>query len=107
MSNDLLGQLQQLGELVAAEKKEYEAANDAWWDSLTEKEREDAFYAVVKRIYKGDVVDRGSFRYVLYEIFGFGMHMYGRGMDCGYMYIHNAIAEGEKTDDEVHNNQTR
>ncbi len=71
--------------------KEYEAKNEAWWNSLTEAEREDAFYAVVKRIYQGEIIDRGSYRYVLYEVFGFGPGMYAQGMDCGYLELHNAI----------------
>ena len=31
-------------------KAKYEAENDEWWESLTEKEREDAFYAVRKAL---------------------------------------------------------
>ena len=49
-----------------------------------------------KRIYKAELVDRGSYRDALYDVFGFDMHMYGRGMDCGYMNIHNAIHIGEE-----------
>jgi len=71
----------------------YEEENDIWWDSLTQKEREDAFYAVVKRIYKAELEDKGSYRYALYDVFGFDGSMYVRGMDCGYMAIHNAICE--------------
>ena len=70
--------------------------NDAWWNGLSEEEREEAFYAVCKRIYKAELVDRGSYRDALYDVFGFDMHMYGRGMDCGYMNIHNAIHIGEE-----------
>ena len=65
--------------------------NDAWWNGLTEEEREDACYAVIKRMYKAEVVDHGSYRYALYDVFGFDPGMYGRGMDCGYMKIHNII----------------
>ena len=75
---------------------EREAENDAWWNGLTEKEREDAFYAVCKRIHKGDLVDNGSYRYVLYDTFGFDHGMYVDGMNCGYMAIHNAIFDGEE-----------
>lgn len=68
--------------------------NTEWWNSLTEKEREDAFYAVVSRIYQSDVKDRGSYRYTLYDVFGFDPSMYIRGMDCGYMELHNIISDG-------------
>lgn len=48
-----------------------------------------------KRIHKGDIVDNGSYRYVLYDTFGFDHGMYVDGMNCGYMAIHNAIFDGE------------
>lgn len=64
---------------------------DAWWDSLSQEEREDAFYSVVKRIYQGEVIERGTYRYVLYDVFGFDGGMYVPGMNCGFMHIHNCI----------------
>jgi hypothetical protein len=95
MDNKILETLSELGKLYEESSRAYEAENDAWWNNLSEKEREDAFYAVVKRIYKGEIVEKGSYRYVLYDVFGFDFHMYARGMDCGYMYLHNAIFDGE------------
>ena len=94
MSDDkkeLLEGLQELREAQEKCREDYEAKNDAWWKGLTEEEREDAFYAVIKRMYKAEVVDRGTYRYALYDVFGFDPGMYGRGMDCGYMNIHNMI----------------
>lgn len=88
---EALAVLARISENMAAEQKEYEAANDAWWEGLTQQEREDAFYAVVKRIFKGEIEDQGTYRYVLYDVFGFDGSMYARGMDCGYMTLHNAI----------------
>jgi len=86
--------LADFGEAWEAAFLEYETKNDAWWNSLTEEEREDAFYAVVKRIYKGDVEQKGTYRWVLYDVFGFDPGMYGRGMDCGYLNLHNIIFDG-------------
>lgn len=80
---------------IEEEKKDYEAKNDKWWNNLTETEREEAFYAVCKRIRKADIEDKGSYRYALYDVFGFDLSMYGRGMDCGYMDIHNSIFDSE------------
>lgn len=86
--------LSELSELQVACQEEYEAKNDAWWNGLTENEREEAFYAVCKRIYQADLIDRGSFRWALYDVFGFGPGMYAPGMDCGYMSIHNTLYDG-------------
>jgi len=73
---------------------QYEGETRAWWDGLSEKEREDAFYMVCKLIHKGDVEEQGSYRHVLYHTLGFDMAMYGQGMECGYMDIHNLIHDG-------------
>jgi hypothetical protein len=91
--------LQELSDISQEFQKAYkqrEEENDAWWEGLTEQERQDAFYAVCKRIHKGDLKDNGSYRYVLYDTFGFDHGMYVDGMNCGYMAIHNAIFDGEQ-----------
>lgn len=88
---ELFEGLDQLREAQQKAHAEYEAKNDAWWNGLTEEEREDAFYAVIKRMYKAEVQDRGTYRWALYNVFGFDPGMYGRGMDCGYMALHNMI----------------
>ena len=91
-----LDALAELSQEMEKHRKQYEADNDAWWNGLSEKEREDAFYAVCKRIWKADGIDNGSYRYGLYDVFGFDPGMYKAGMDCGYMAIHNAIFDGEE-----------
>ena len=85
-----------IGKKMNEAAAEYEKKNDEWWNSLSIEEREDAFYAVVKRIYQGEIVERGSYRYVLYEVFGFGPEAYGLGMECGYLELHNAIYTHEE-----------
>lgn len=98
MDEDKEKALQELSDISQEFEKAYkqrDEENDAWWNGLTEKEREDAFYAVCKRIHEGDVVKGGSYRYVLYDVFGFDPGMYVDGMNCGYMAIHNSICDGE------------
>lgn len=77
------------------EHRERTVREDAeWWEGLSEDDRLRAFRCVCSRIYDGDVRKRGSYRYVLYETFGFGPEAYSDGMDCGYMSIHNLIWQG-------------
>ena len=92
--NAALDKLAELGQEMDIWRKEYEEKTDAWWNGLTEKEREDAFYSVIKRMYQAEVQDRGTYRYALYDVFGFDGGMYGAGMDCGYMAMHNIIYDG-------------
>ena len=90
-----LDTLAEIGQEMEKHREQYEADNDAWWNGLSEKEREDAFYAVCKRIHKAELQDKGTYRYGLYDVFGFDPGMYKAGMDCGYMALHNAISDGE------------
>jgi hypothetical protein len=94
--NKFLETMAEIGQEMEKARDEYEKQNEAWWNGLSEQEREDAFYAVCKRIWQADGIDNGTYRYALYEVFGFDPGMYGRGMDCGYMAIHNAIFDGEE-----------
>lgn len=88
---------QELSKAMQEAQEIYEQEAEDFWNNLSYEDKLRAFYAVSKRIHKGDVEDKGSYRYVLYEIFGFEMESYGIGMDCGYMDIHNSI----RTPDEI------
>jgi hypothetical protein len=70
---------------------------DAFWNGLSYEDRLKAFHSVCKRIHKGDVVDRGSYRHVLYQVFGFDKDSYVVGIDCGYLKIHNSIMTDEES----------
>jgi hypothetical protein len=87
--------LSDIGQEMEKSKVAYEAKNDAWWNALSETEREEAFYAVCKRLFQGEIKERGTYRYVLYNVFGFDAGMYVAGMECGFMALHNAIFDGD------------
>ena len=91
IKEELYDDISKLSQLMEESRIQYEAENDAWWNGLTEQERQDAFYAVCKRIHQAELIDKGSYRYALYDVFGFDEGMYRKGMYCGYMNIHNAI----------------
>ena len=74
------------------EDKEKEYAS--WWEGLTEDEREKAFFSVTKLIHKAEIKDEGSYRYAMYDVFGFSSSMYETGMHSGYFDIHNLIHTG-------------
>lgn len=89
----LFAALQEFDELEQQYVSEYEQKNDEWWNGLTEDEREDAFYAVCKRMFEARVKDNRSYRGTLYDKFGFGPHMYRAGMECGFFALHNMLHE--------------
>jgi len=65
-----------------------------WWENLSYEDKLKAFRCICRRIYQGDVKDKGTYRFVLYNTFGFDLDAYADGMDCGYMTIHNLIWAG-------------
>jgi|APFre7841882654_1041346.scaffolds.fasta_scaffold24592_5 hypothetical protein len=94
----LLKALDSLSESLIENSKDYEKGCNDWWSSLSYNERLMAFYSVCKRIHKGDIEERRSYRGVIYDVFKFGPDAYSTGMDCGYMDIHNYIIKGIEAD---------
>lgn len=88
-----LQELADLGESYRKAMKEIEAIQEEYWNSFTSDQQIDLFCSVVRRIYQGEIVDKGSYRHVLYTSFGFGPEAYALALDAGYMSIHNAITD--------------
>ena len=89
-----LEELSDFSQVMEDQRLRLESKIESWWDNLTEQEREWAFYSVCKRICKAELKDKGTYRYALYDVFGFDANMYMQGMDCGYMALHNVIGDG-------------
>lgn len=70
---------------------EIEKEQEEYWNSLTEEQRLKAFCAVSRRIHEGEIEKKGSYRYVLYDVFGFGPEAYAQAQMAGYLAIHNSI----------------
>jgi ABC-type Fe3+-citrate transport system substrate-binding protein len=101
--SDLLKSLVDVSKYEEEYRLKYEAEVNSWWESLPQNQREFAFYAVVSRIYKAEIVEHKSYRGVLYDTFGFDPGFYMDGMNCGYMTLHNSIYTAE----EMHNLRDR
>lgn len=69
----------------------FEQEEEQFWDQFDKEEQLLVFCAVMRRLYKGDVLDRGSYRHVLYEVFGFDVSSYMRAQFAGYLDIHNLL----------------
>lgn len=83
--------LRKIGDAVNESMRNFGSQANAYWDSLPYEQKLFAFYSVCKRIHEGDIEDQGSYRYVLYDVFGFDLDAYIVGMECGYLDIHNSI----------------
>jgi ABC-type Fe3+-citrate transport system substrate-binding protein len=91
--SEFLDKMAALGEQQELYMLKHEAEVEAWWKALSQEERERAFYAVVSRIFQAEIVEKRSYRGVLYDVFGFDASMYINGMECGYMTIHNSLID--------------
>jgi hypothetical protein len=91
MTEDFLRTFSELAEEQEKAEKHLNAEMDEWWNSMSKEDQMKAFYSVMKRLVDGELVQKGSYRYVLYEVFGFGSESYMLGMMCGYMELHNSI----------------
>lgn len=89
--NEFIKAMEELGDIIDEDLKEFDNETNAWWNSLSYEDRLRAFYVVTKKIHEGDLKIRGSYRKVLYEIFDFKPDAYMIGMASGYMDIHNSI----------------
>lgn len=87
-------EMEEIGKVMEKAAAAYDADCDEFWMNLTYEEQLKVFHSVCKRIYKGDVVDKRSYRGVLYDVFGFQEDSYITGIDCGYINIHNYIQDG-------------
>ena len=87
----LMDTLTELGELQEDIEKQTEREMDEWWNAMSKDDQMKAFYSVVKRLVDGELEQKGSYRYVLYDVFGFEPESYMLGMMCGFMSLHNSI----------------
>lgn len=98
--DEKMEQFHQASQTIAKEMDAVRIAQDeqaeSFWNSLSYEDKCNAFHAVVSKIFEGEIKEKGTYRYVLYDIFGFGPDMYVRGMNCGFMALHNSILTDEE-----------
>jgi hypothetical protein len=62
-----------------------------FWNSLTQDQQLLAFCEVVSRLVQGELVDKKSYRGVLYDTFEFGIDSYVTAQISGFLELHNSI----------------
>lgn len=75
-------------------QQRFAAETEQFWGEMSYEDQLKCFHYVCSKIHQGDVIEQGSYRYVLYDVFGFDMDSYGLGMEAGYLDIHNLISSG-------------
>ena len=80
-------------------EQELEEDHDKFWNSLSKDDQLKAFCSVIRRLHKAEIEEHGTYRYTLYNVFGFGAESYVEAQVSGFMAIHNAIWDGERLGD--------
>jgi len=93
--------LKDIGRVFNTALEQIKQKSENYWNSLTKEQQLDAFCAISRRIYRGEIEQQGSYRYVLYQVFGFDEGAYVQAQDAGYLAIHNSIYAGQNPDDHV------
>jgi len=97
MDNEELTQaLIEISDIQKEIETHYKDECEDYWASLSEEEKLKVFYSVISRVVQGELKNKGSYRHVLYEVFGFGPEAYVIGMECGFLDLHNSIFTSEE-----------
>lgn len=91
----------ELSEQYCKAADDYQASAMELWNSLPYDDRLKLFCAVCGLIYEGDIKRKGTYRYVLYDVCGFGPDAYATAQHAGYLSIHNAIFDSEHIDEAI------
>lgn len=89
--NTLLKAFEEFSNIFQEAMNLVEKDSEDFWNSLSKEDQLRVFCAVSRRIYQGEIVDQGSYRHVLYGVFGFGPEAYASAQMARYLEIHNAI----------------
>jgi hypothetical protein len=87
-------EMEELRKIYKESQEKYKKEVDSFWESLSYDDKLKAFSYVISKVYDADVVDRGSYRWCLYDKFGFQEDSYMIGMDAKYLELHNIIYDG-------------
>ena len=91
-----LQEMSEISQRFEAAMKAEEEHQEQYWNSLSKEQQLMVFCAISRRIFDGEIKQGGSYRYVLYDVFGFGPEAYVPAQCAGYLSIHNAIYTSEQ-----------
>jgi len=96
--NDYLNSQEYLDLLdqIELSNSEYKIKAKEFFDNLSYDDQLLVFSHVIATLYQGQIIDKGSYRHILYNSFGFDKDSYALGMDCGLLELHNSIYSREE-----------
>jgi hypothetical protein len=95
--------LEELSEVFNTTMEEIEKESENFWNSFSKDDQLKLFCAVSRRIFEGELKQKGSYRYILYNIFGFDTSAYAQAQCARYIDIHNAIYDKPSLQEKIKN----
>jgi hypothetical protein len=99
MMNEIQTVLETLNEdipLFREKMAQEEKQSEEFWNSLSKEQQVQAFCAVMRRLYKGEIEENRTYRGMLYDVFEFGPESYVVAQISGFLTIHNCIWTGSE-----------
>jgi hypothetical protein len=90
-NSPILDELAKLSQEQESWENKYDRESKELWESLDEDSQLKLFYWVVKNITEGELIDKGTYRWILYEKFKFNEQAYSIGINSGFMRLHKSI----------------
>lgn len=94
-NENFLDNLRELSKIISESLDKIEQEQEDYWASLSKDDQLKAFCCVIRRIYQGELIDKGSYRHILYETFGFDLESYMQAQRAGYIEIHNLLGKND------------
>lgn len=69
----------------------FEQEEAEFWNTLTKHQQLLAFCKIMRIVHEAEFDDQGTYRWVLYDKFGFGKDAYMRAQFAGFLDIHNKL----------------
>lgn len=86
-------------ETIDQAKVTFEKESKDFYESLSYENKVKAIFHVVNMIYKNEYELNGTYRKLIYDLFGLDPDSYGILMDCGLLLIHNDLITVQTRDD--------
>ena len=86
---------------IKEQKQKQDRESQEFFENLSYDDQIKVFYHVCRIIWLGEIIERRTYRGVLYEMFKFGPDAYSLGMDCGYFDIHNNLYTAHEIDESL------
>lgn len=78
--------------------KQFYKEETEFWNTLSKEQQLLAFCKIMRMLHEAEFDDRGTYRWVLYDKFGFDKDAYMRAQLAGFLDIHNALYEVASND---------